>query len=224
MEPRQRKRVKGRSSLRRCRGGVSPCAGLGGSPGATKRINPKGKEKARVSEQATKSARAQNGRLRTAGKERPLLPQPCTRITAARTASRLVRTAFFCLHKEKSRRRSVSGSFVRFLGTMRSCRFHRRMLRILPGNSGFGGETGDAGLPPRPAQGLTPPLHPRKGFHPLTHFRFAFPWRWSYFSTALMRRTPAEEDSSFMILNSPRSPVLVAWGPPQISKEYSPIL
>ena len=23
-----------------------------------------------------------------------------------------------------------------------------------------------------PAQGLTPPLHPRKGFHPLTHFRW----------------------------------------------------
>ena len=28
------------------------------------------------------------------------------------------------------------------------------------------------GLPPRPAQGLTPPLHPRKGFHPLTLFRW----------------------------------------------------
>ena len=28
------------------------------------------------------------------------------------------------------------------------------------------------GLPPGPAQGLTPPLHPRKGFHPLTHFRW----------------------------------------------------
>ena len=147
-ESRQRKRVKGRSSLRRCRGGVSPCAGLGGSPGATKRINPKGKEKARVSEQATKSARAQNGRLRTAGKERPLLPQPCTRITAARTASRLVRTAFFCLHKEKSRRRSVSGSFVRFLGTMRSCRFHRRMQSILPGNSVFSGNNGTPGCRP----------------------------------------------------------------------------
>ena len=152
--------------MRRCRGGVSPCAGLGGSPGATKRINPKGKEKARVSEQATKSARAQNGRLRTAGKERPLLPQPCTRITAARTASRLVRTAFFCLHKEKSRRRSVSGSFVRFLGTMRSCRFHRRMLRILPGNSVFlcfwGGRwaaaqtCAGANAAPAPAQGASP--------------------------------------------------------------------
>ncbi len=37
--------------------------------------------------------------------------------------------------------------------------------------------------------------------------------------TALMRRTPAEEDSSFWILNVPRSPVFCAWGPPQISKE-----
>ena len=34
---------------------------------------------------------------------------------------------------------------------------------------------GDAGLPPGPAQGLTPPLHPRKGFHPLTLFRWRDP-------------------------------------------------
>ena len=46
-------------------------------------------------------------------------------------------------------------------------------LRRLLGNSlGF---MGDAGLPPRPAQGLTPPLHPRKGHRPLTRFR----WRGS---------------------------------------------
>ena len=32
-----------------------------------------------------------------------------------------------------------------------------------------------AGLPPRPAQGLTPPLHLRKGFHPLTRFRWRVP-------------------------------------------------
>ena len=31
------------------------------------------------------------------------------------------------------------------------------------------------GLPPGPAQGLTPPLHPRKGFHPLTRFRWRDP-------------------------------------------------
>ena len=37
------------------------------------------------------------------------------------------------------------------------------------------GFMGDAGLPPRPAQGLTPPLHPRKGHRPLTRFR----WRGS---------------------------------------------
>ena len=36
---------------------------------------------------------------------------------------------------------------------------------------------------------------------------------------ALMRLTPAEEDSSLRILKEPRSPVLLAWGPPQISKE-----
>ena len=29
----------------------------------------------------------------------------------------------------------------------------------------------EAGLRPVPRQGLTPPLHPRKGFHPLTRFR-----------------------------------------------------
>ena len=37
--------------------------------------------------------------------------------------------------------------------------------------------------------------------------------------TALMRRTPADEDSSFRILKLTRSPVLEAWGPPQISLE-----
>ena len=74
--------------MRGCRGGVSPCAGLGGSPGATQRITKKEKNKmrvpeqlrsslqwerlvratpkeaARVSEQATKFARVGNGRFR----------------------------------------------------------------------------------------------------------------------------------------------------------------
>ena len=40
---------------------------------------------------------------------------------------------------------------------------------------------------------------------------------------ALMRRTPAEEDSSFWILKLTSSPVWVACGPPQISLEYGPI-
>ena len=38
---------------------------------------------------------------------------------------------------------------------------------------------GDAGLPPRPAQGLTPPLHPRKGHRPLTRFRWRAPWKYA---------------------------------------------
>ena len=33
----------------------------------------------------------------------------------------------------------------------------------------------NAGLPPRPAQGLTPPLHLRKELRPLTHFRWRVP-------------------------------------------------
>ena len=41
---------------------------------------------------------------------------------------------------------------------------------------------------------------------------------------ALMRRTPAEEDSSFWILKETRSPVLEAWGPPQISLENWPMV
>ena len=45
-----------------------------------------------------------------------------------------------------------------------------------------------------------------------------------YSSTALMRRTPAEELSSFWILNLPSSPVVLAWGPPQTSLEKSPAL
>ena len=59
--------------------------------------------------------------------------------------------------------------------------FWRRADVPFPTRAAFGAcsETllvlGDAGLPPRPAQGLTPPLHPRKGFHPLTRFRFAIP-------------------------------------------------
>lgn len=40
-----------------------------------------------------------------------------------------------------------------------------------------------------------------------------------YSSTALILRTPDEEDSSFLILNFPSSPVRKAWGPPQISRD-----
>ena len=36
-----------------------------------------------------------------------------------------------------------------------------------------------------PAQGLTPPLHPRKELRPLTRFRFAFPWRWFYLTSGV---------------------------------------
>ena len=42
--------------------------------------------------------------------------------------------------------------------------------------------------------------------------------------TALMRRTPAEELSSFLILKDFRSPVLLACGPPQISLEKLPMV
>ena len=38
-------------------------------------------------------------------------------------------------------------------------------------------------------------------------------------STALMRRTPAEEDSSFLILKCPRTPVCSTCGPVQTSLE-----
>ena len=44
-ESRQRKRVKGRCPLRGCRGGVSPCAGPGGSPGGTQETTKKEKKK-----------------------------------------------------------------------------------------------------------------------------------------------------------------------------------
>ena len=47
-----------------------------------------------------------------------------------------------------------------------------------------------AGLPPRPAQGLTPPLHPRKGHRPLTLFRFAFPWGWFILSACPWQTDP----------------------------------
>ena len=46
-------------------------------------------------------------------------------------------------------------------------------LRRLLGNSlGFRETLGCRDIP---AQGLTPPLHPRKGFHPLTRFRWRVP-------------------------------------------------
>ena len=42
--------------------------------------------------------------------------------------------------------------------------------------------------------------------------------------TALMRRTPAEDDSSFLILKEPSSFVFSTCGPQQISFETSPIV
>ena len=52
---RQRKRVKGRCPLRGCRGGVSPCAGPGGSPGVAQ--STRKREKKRVSERLRSSPR-----------------------------------------------------------------------------------------------------------------------------------------------------------------------
>ena len=93
-ESRQRKRVKGRCPLRGCRGGVSPCTGLGGSPSATEKLNEKEKKKTRVSEQAPKAARVGNGRLdqlqgiapAEKGKERHP-PQRCRSSPAPRVES-----------------------------------------------------------------------------------------------------------------------------------------
>ena len=51
--------------MRGCRGGVSPCAGLGGSPGAAERNNKKGKEK------ASSRAAAQQPAMGTAGSRSP---------------------------------------------------------------------------------------------------------------------------------------------------------
>ncbi len=42
--------------------------------------------------------------------------------------------------------------------------------------------------------------------------------------TALMRRTPAEELSSFWMVKDTSSPVFWAWGPPQISLLKSPMV
>ena len=78
MEPRQRKRVKGRCPWRGCRGGVSPCAGPDGSSGAAQRINQKGKEKTRVSEQATQFARDGNGRFAQPHRITPLNKPPAS--------------------------------------------------------------------------------------------------------------------------------------------------
>ena len=49
------------------------------------------------------------------------------------------------------------------------------------------------GLPPRPAQGLTPPLHLRKGFHPLTLFRWRAPWGWSLFAHTEVAEDPVQQ-------------------------------
>ena len=81
--------------------------------------------------------------------------------------------------RQRGRMRSFPPcGLARFHGVDSICRFHRGMRCIPPGNSRFFfflliDPLCYAGLPPGPAQGLTPPLHPRKGFHPLTRFRFA---------------------------------------------------
>ena len=99
---------------------------------------------------------------------------------------------------------ACSETLVSSFGAARTCRFQRgrtsspaRKLRLLPlglrepavpiaGCCAAARElafsfpfllflSAAPGLPPRPAQGLTPPLHPRKGFHPLTRFRWRVP-------------------------------------------------
>ena len=60
---------------------------------------------------------------------------------------------------------------------------------------------GDAGLPPGPAQGLTPPLHPRKGFHPLTRFRWRvhLELRVRSRTTSLAMSNPMEEGTKAVL-------------------------
>ena len=48
------------------------------------------------------------------------------------------------------------------------------------------------GLPPEPAQGLTPPLHPRKGFHPLTLFRWRVPLEYAKGGSAAFAAEPPQ--------------------------------
>ena len=60
-EPRQRRRGRGDAPCADTGAALAPAQGCHGSPGATITMNKKGTEKARVSGQATKSARAPNG-------------------------------------------------------------------------------------------------------------------------------------------------------------------
>ena len=59
--------------MRGCRGGVSPCAGMSRQPGRSTKNKSKGK-KARVPEQATKSARVGNGRFAQPQGKKPEFP------------------------------------------------------------------------------------------------------------------------------------------------------
>ena len=59
--------------MRGCRGGVSPCSGMSRQPGRSTKNKSKGK-KARVPEQATKSARVGNGRFAQPQGKKPEFP------------------------------------------------------------------------------------------------------------------------------------------------------
>ena len=89
--------------MRGCRGGVSPCAGLGGSPGATQSITKKEKNKMRVPEQLRSSLQWERQVRAT--------PREDTRVSEQATQSARVGNDRFAQHQRKtpefpSRRRS----------------------------------------------------------------------------------------------------------------------
>ena len=112
---------------------------------------------------------------------------------AAACAARFARFLRFAssLHLAQSSRCRAAACIARFASLLHTAQFCHRQGRC-------SGATGGA-----------------SASEPLPGSRGRAPGYWP--TTALMRRTPAEEDSSLRILKDFRSPVFSAWGPPQIS-------
>ena len=73
-------------------------------------------------------------------------------------------------------------------------------LRRLLGNSlGFRETLGCRDIP---AQGLTPPLHPRKGFHPLTRFRWRDPFQMFFSRRRPISSRPSGSHTPFWAVDS----------------------